>query len=187
MFWMVRTSGLSIQRSCKLLGLRRERFYDWKDRWESAGRDGLMDDMSGPGSCPHSLLPEEEETVYEMANKHPDLKHRKLAYKMQNEGTCYVSPSSVYRLLKERGLIKERDMDGEDAPDSRDDGPDGPNQQWHTDITYVKVNGRWAKLVSFLDGYSRKIVHWNLAFSISAHQVSPVYDEALKKEGLLVC
>ncbi len=182
---MVRTSGLSVTRSCELLGLRRERFYDWKDRWDQAGREGLMDDMSGPDSCPHSLLEEEKETVYEMANKHPDLKHRKLAYKMQNEGTCYVSPSSVYRLLRERGLIKERDMDGEDAPDSRDDGPDEPNQQWHTDITYVKVNGRWAKLVSFLDGYSRKIVHWNLAFSISAAQVSRVYDEALKKEGLL--
>lgn len=183
---MVRTSGLSVTRSCELLGLHRERFYDWKARWDEAGRDGLMDQMSGPDSCPHSLLPEEKETVYEMAEDYPDIKHRKLAYKMQNEGECYVSPSSVYRLLKARGLIKERETDaGEPVPDSRDDGPDEPNQQWHTDITYIKVNGSWAKLVSFLDGYSRKIVHWKLSFSLSAKQVSRVYDEALKTEGLL--
>jgi transposase InsO family protein len=131
------------------------------------------------------LLEDEKETVYEMAKTHPNMNHRKLAYWMQNEGICYVSPSSVYRLLKARGLIKERDMDDRQAPDSRDDGPDGPNQQWHTDITYVKVNGRWAKLVSFLDGYSRKIVQSKLSFSLSAHHVSRVYDEALKNEGLL--
>jgi transposase InsO family protein len=76
-------------------------------------------------------------------------------------------------------------MEGSQAPDSRDDGPTEPNEQWHTDITYVKMNERWAKLVSFLDGYSRKIVHWKLSFSLSAFQVSRVYDEALKKEGLL--
>jgi transposase InsO family protein len=92
----------------------------------------------------------------------------------------------VYRLLKARGLIKERDVEPDDeVPDSRDDGPEGPNEQWHTDITYIKVGNRWAKLVSFLDGYSRKIVHWKLSFSLSARQVSRVYDEALKKEGLL--
>jgi putative transposase len=145
-----------------------------------------MDNMSGANSCPHSLLEEEKKTVYEMANKFPEIKHRKLAYKMQNEGMCYVSPSSVYRLLKARGLIKERETEpSEPVPDSRDGGPDNPNEQWHTDITYIRVDGSWAKLVSFLDGYSRKIVHWKLSFSLSASQVSRVYDEALKKEGLL--
>jgi len=182
---LVRTSGLSVQRSCELLGLRRERFYDWMDRWESAGREGLMDRMSGSENCPHTLLDEEKQTVFEMAEKHPEMKHRKLAYWMQNEGICYVSPSSVYRLLRARGLINERDTETRKTPVTRDDGPDGLNQQWHTDITYVKVNGRWAKLVSFLDGYSRKIVHSKCSFSISAGQVSQVYDEALKKEGLL--
>jgi transposase InsO family protein len=145
-----------------------------------------MDDMSGANSCPHSLLEGEKQTVYETANEHPDIKHRKLAYKMQNEGTCFVSPSSVYRLLKARGLIKERETQREESvPDSRDDGPDEPNEQWHTDVTYIKVDGSWAKLVSFLDGCSRKIVHWRLSYSLSALQVSRVYDEALKKEGLL--
>jgi transposase InsO family protein len=89
-------------------------------------------------------------------------------------------------LLKARGLIKERETDpGEPVPDSRDDGPDKPNEQWHTDVTYIQVDGSWAKLVSFLDGCSRKIVHWKLSYSLSALQVSRVYDEALKNEGLL--
>lgn len=183
---MVQTSGLSVRKSCELLGLNRPRYYDWKARWEKAGREGLMDRMSGPDNCPHSLLDEEKETVYEMAEKHPEIKHRKLAYKMQNEGHCYVSPSSVYRLLKARGLIKEREIDPDGSvPNSRDDGPDTPNRQWHTDITYVPVGDRWAKLVSFLDGYSRKIVHQRLSHSLSAYEVSQVYDEALKQEGLL--
>lgn len=182
---MVRTSGLSVQRSCELLGLRRERYYDWTKRWDKAGRDELMDQMSGPKHCPHTLLDEEKQTVYEMAEKHPEIKHRKLAYKMQNEGHCFVSLSSVYRLLKKRGLIKERNTEDRESPQRQDEGPQTPNEEWHTDITYVKVGDRWAKLVSFLDGYSRKIVHHKLSYSLSAHQVSQVYDEALKNEGLL--
>jgi len=182
---LVRTSGLDVSRACELLELRRGRFYDWLRTWTQSGTEGLRDQISGPQPCPHSLLPDEKEAVYEMAEENPQIKHRKLAYRLQNDGICYVSPSSVYRLLKARGLVKERDTEGPSAPDSRDDGPTERNRQWHTDITYVNVNGRWAKLVSFLDGYSRKIVHGKLAYSISAGQVSRVYDEALKKEGLL--
>ena len=176
---------MSVKRSCELLELSRWRFYDWLRSWKKEGTEGLRDQMSGPESCPHKLLKEEIQTVYEMAEAHPDIHHRKLAYKMQNEETCFVSPSSVYRLLKARGLIKEQDAEDRETPERQDEGPQAPNEEWHTDITYVKVNGRWAKLVSFLDGYSRKIVHWELAYSISAGQVSRVYDEALKKEGLL--
>ena len=182
---LVRTSGLAIRRACELLELRRGRYYDWLGAWKTEGSLGLRDQMSGPEHCPHALLEEEKQLVYETAEKNPEMKHRKLAYWMQNEGIGYVSPSSVYRLLKARGLIKERDTEGPSAPDCRDDGPTKPNQQWHTDITYMRVNGRWAKLVSFLDGYSRKMIHWKLAYSISASQVSQVYDEALKKEELL--
>ena len=182
---LVRTSGLSIKRSCELLELRRGRFYDWFNDWKKTGPEGLRDQMSGPDNCPHKLLEEEKEKVYEIADKNPKMKHRKLAYKMQNEGDCFVSPSSVYRLLKARGLIKERDTEKQESPVKQDEGPQEPNEEWHTDITYVLINGRWAKLVSFLDGYSRRIVHWKLSYSLSAKQVSRVYDEALKKEGLL--
>lgn len=182
---LVRTSGLDVTRACELLELRRGRFYDWLRAWKQDGTEGLRDQMSGPDHCPHTLLEEEKEAVYEIAEECPEVKHRKLAYRLKNEGTCFVSPSSVYRLLKARGLIKERDTDGRESPERQDEGPQAPNEEWHTDITYVKVNGRWAKLVSFLDGYSRKIIHWKLAYSLSAAQVSDVYDEALKKEGLL--
>jgi len=183
---LVRTSGLSVKKSCKLLELKRGRYHRWFRAWKEEGPEGLRDKMSGPESCPHSLLEEEKQAVYKEADENPDVKHRKLAYQLQNKGICFVSASSVYRLLKEQDLIKEREkISGPKAPDSRDDGPKEPNKQWHTDVSFIRVNGRWAKLVSFLDGYSRKIIHWKLAYSLSAWDVSRVYDEAVGKEGLL--
>ena len=183
---LVRTSGLSVKKSCELLELQRGRYHRWFRAWKKEGPEGLRDKMSGPENCPHSLLEEEKQAVYEEADENPEVKHRKLAYQLQNKGICFVSESSVYRLLNERGLIKKREkITGPKAPDTRDDGPEEPNQQWHTDVTYIGVNGRWAKLVSFLDGYSRKIIHWRLAYSILSREVSRVYDEAVGKEGLL--
>lgn len=181
---LVRTSGLDTIRACELLELRRGRFYRWLRAWKQEGIEGLRDHMSGPEHCPHALLSEEKQTVIEKALDQPKTKHRKLAYELQNAGECFVSPSSVYRLLKARGLIQKRETH-ERSFESVHEGPEGPNEQWHTDITYIRAGGRWAYLVSFLDGYSRKIVHQKLAYSLSGKQVSKVYDEALKKEGLL--
>jgi transposase InsO family protein len=44
----------------------------------------------------------------------------------------------------------------------RDFVPDGPNQLWFTDITYIRLWGGWAYLASIVDGYSRKVVGWSV-------------------------
>lgn len=38
----------------------------------------------------------------------------------------------------------------------RDFVPEGPNQLWFTDITYIRTWNGWAYLASIIDGYSRK-------------------------------
>lgn len=72
-------------------------------------------------------------------------------------------PSNVYRILKAQGLINERETESYDSPDNQRNAPRLPNEEWHTDITYVKVSGRWAEQVqvSFLVGCSLTIMHVN--------------------------
>ena len=37
-----------------------------------------------------------------------------------------------------------------------------PHEQWHTDISYIKVLGVFYYFISIMDGYSRKILDWAL-------------------------
>jgi putative transposase len=54
--------------------------------------------------------------------------------------------------------------------------PDGPNELWFTDITYIWTWGGWAYLASIIDGYSRKIVGW----SVDSHMRTSLATDALR-------
>ncbi|MDB6084544.1 MAG: Integrase, catalytic region, partial [Gammaproteobacteria bacterium] len=50
--------------------------------------------------------------------------------------------------------------------------PIAPNQQWHTDVMYVWVAARFYFLVSFVDAFSRYIVHHKLLISLDGKSVA---------------
>jgi putative transposase len=53
--------------------------------------------------------------------------------------------------------------------------PDGPDELWFTDITYIHTWTGWAYLASIIDGYSRKVVGW----AIAGHMRTELVTEAL--------
>ncbi len=53
---------------------------------------------------------------------------------------------------------------------------------WHVDLMYVRITSRWFYLIDLLDGYSRFLVHWRLALTLRAEEVTMVVQEVL--EGL---
>ena len=54
---------------------------------------------------PYEALAEEKAAVLGYARKHPELRHRELAWRMVDEDIAYLSPSTVYRILKEANLV----------------------------------------------------------------------------------
>ena len=50
--------------------------------------------------------------------------------------------------------------------------PIAPNQQWHTDVMYVWVAARFYFLVSFVDAFSRYIVHHKLLISLDGKSLA---------------
>ncbi|MGE0520980.1 MAG: transposase [Candidatus Binatia bacterium] len=61
--------------------------------------------------------------------------------------------------------------------------PTGPNQQWHTDVMYVWVACRFYFLVSFIDAYSRYLVHHKLLTRLDGVTVSTELTAALEAAG----
>ena len=61
--------------------------------------------------------------------------YRRCAYVMIDKDVAYASPSTVYRVLKEAGMLQKKADDT-----SRGKGfkqPLKPHEHWHTDISYV--------------------------------------------------
>ena len=173
-----RRSGWPVERTLSALGVSRTTYYRWLR--EAALRVG--EGLSGPPPQPvqpYEALPEEKAAVKEYALKHPELRHRELAWRMVDEDVAYVSSSTVYRILREAKLVcpwrrrtKRRREEEEKA--SR------PNQIWATDIKYVWVGERHYFLVSFLDEYSRYIVHHELLWGMDGATVSVAAQAALE-------
>lgn len=55
------------------------------------------------------------------------------------------------------------------------------NHVWMTDITYLKLNGRFVYLVALIDVYSRYIVGWNLSFALDTDNCLQALTIALKQ------
>ena len=76
-----------------------------------------------------------------------------------------VSPASVWRVLKQAGLLSRWKR----KPSRKGAGfeqPLQPHQHWHIDVSYINVCATFYYLCSVLDGYSRSIVHWDLRESM---------------------
>ena len=168
----------TVRRILKRLGLAKSRYYDWSRR----GDDALLEDLCpGSRSSPHAILAEEKEAVVGYALSHPREGYRRLAWMMVDEDVACVSPTSVYRILSDADLLyrwKRRARVG-----ARPAEPQGPNERWHTDLMYLRVEDTWYFLVTVLDAYSRYVVHWDLLTSMTAAAVRVVIHDALKKTG----
>lgn len=171
-------TGWTVRRIVRRLGVPRGRYYEWRRR----EAEDLLDDLvPGSRSWPYAILPEEKEAVIAYALEHPREGYRRLAWMMVDDDVAYVSPSSVYRILDDADLLyrwKRSQRSGEPPPE-----PTAPNERWHTDLMYLRIEDTWYFLVTVLDAYSRYVVHWDLLTPMTAAAVRMVIQDALKKTG----
>lgn len=148
-------SGWPLRRILRHLEIPSATYYRWPT---SGGQSGPP--RSSAGSL-YEVLPSERKAIVDYALAHPEVRHRELAWKMVDDDVCGVSASTVYRVLGEADLVyrwKPKRSKGAGRPDR----PTRPNERWETDLRYVKVEERNYYLLSFLDVYSRYVVHHEL-------------------------
>jgi len=169
-------SGWSAKRTLAALGIPRRSYYRWLK--EEAWARALPEEPVKPVQ-PYEALAEEKEAVLAYARKHPELRHRELAWRMVDEDVACLSPSTVYRLLKEANLVcpwrrraKRRRAQEEKAT--------RPNQRWVTDLMQLEVAGGTYYFISFMDEYSRYIVHQELLLGMDGISTSLAAQAAIE-------
>jgi transposase InsO family protein len=129
---------------------------------------------------PYEALPEEKRAVVKFALKHPELRHRELAWRLVDEDVAYLSPSTIYRILRDEKLVCSWSRRSKRRRNAMEQAT-RPNQIWATDLKYVWVGGRHYFLVCFLDEYSRCIVHHELLWNMTGDEVSLAAQAAFEK------
>ena len=169
-------SGWPATRTLAALGVPRRTYYRWLQ--EEAWARSLPAEPVKPVQ-PFEALAEEKEAVLKYARKHPELRHRELAWRMVDEDVACLSPSTVYRILKEANLVcpwrrrsKRRRAEEEKAR--------RPNQRWVTDLMQLQVGDGCYYFVSFMDEYSRYIVHHELLLGMDGISTSLAAQAAIE-------
>jgi putative transposase len=176
---LIEHSSRSRRRSLKKLKLPKSTYY----RWQNQGT--LTDRPSTARRVWNRRLEDEVATVMVYALEYQDLSARELAFKITDEGSFSVSESTVYRILKGAGLMREWPTVVSAAKEYHHQTT-RVNELWQTDLTEL-VLPCWGKhtLGSVVDDRNRFSIAFRRLRSSQGDAVQELIAEAIAETGML--
>jgi len=114
----------------------------------------------------------------------------KICYLLGVEYGIYISVGRVYRLMKSMNLPKMSTVKPKFIHSKSDNSAsfnnevkqnfttDKPNLVWVSDITYVKVNGKFCYICVIIDLFSRKVIAYTVRNKIDVNLVIDTFNKA---------
>ena len=162
----------------KWLGLHPSKYYHWKNRY------GKVNEHNGQIPRDHWLTEEEKSWIAQYHQEHPGNGYRRLTYMMMDEDVVAVSPASVYRVLKEKDLLKRLGVSRGGRKGMGFEQPLKAHEHWHIDISYINICGTFYYLFTILDGYSRYVINWGIGEKMTEADVEIIIEQAKEKYPL---
>lgn len=168
-----RRERIPVSLMCQVLEVSRQGYYQWLARTPSQHErdDGELSERIIELHQAHSGRLGVDRLVAELAkqgHRHPPKRVRRLA---RAAGLSCVHP----RPYRATTLAERANRDGLVDLVGQQFVPEGPDQLWFTDLTYIKTWTGWAYLATVIDGYTRKIVGW----ALESHMRTSLATEAL--------
>jgi putative transposase len=152
---------LGLRRVLRIIGLSPSRLSAWR---RAAAACDLDDRSACPRFSPHELTPEEVSEIRSMVTS-TEFRHvptGRLAVLAQRIGRVLASPSTWYRLVRERGWRRPRLRIHPRKP-RVGIRAEKPNEIWHIDTTMIRLlDGARVYLHAVIDNCSRRILAWRL-------------------------
>jgi putative transposase len=148
-------SCMTVDRACRLAGVARAGYYRaWMEHEPRAAETGLRD------------------RIQQVSLAHRLYGSRRIAEALRADGMV-INRKRVQRLMRLDNLLALRKRRWVTTTDSRHtyavypnlaEGvePTAPNQLWRADITYIRLRESFVYLAVILDGYSRRVIGWEL-------------------------
>ncbi len=97
----------NISKTCRYYGISRTTFYKWYKRYQKEGIEGLYDRPRTPKNKRKPTVRNKyQQIIIKVRKKHPTWSKEKIAKYLEVEKGIKVSPSTVYRVLKQTNLIE---------------------------------------------------------------------------------
>jgi transposase InsO family protein len=162
------------------MGLGASKYHDWKLRY------GKVNEHNALVPRDHWLEESEKQAIVRFHTEYPLEGYRRLTFMMLDRDIVAASPSSVYRVLQQAGLLRRWNR----KPSKKGTGfiqPLRPHEHWHVDVSYINVCGTFYYLCTLLDGCSRYVVHWEIREAMKVIDVEQILQRAREavatKEG----
>jgi putative transposase len=176
---LVKASNTSKSQTLTEIGIPRRTYYNWVRQEKNGGKRSVK---RRPWN---RIMEREEQLVLEQARASPELSSRQLSLKLIDDYDCWISESTVYRILKREGLVKTAEMKGFAAGKEYHHKTKRPNEMWATDCSYLKViDWGYYYLVTVIDDYSRYILAWDLKRDMTADSLIDVVQRAIDASGI---
>lgn len=172
-YWSNKT-GIKAMKMIGWIKITRSKYYDWCDRY------GKVNEHNAWIPRDFWLTDFERQAIIDYYQKNPLEGYRRLCYMMIDADIAAVSPSSVYRVLSNAGLLNK--FNGKKS--KKGTGfiqPLKAHQHWHIDISYINICGTFYYMCSVLDGFSRYIVHWEIREAMKESDVEIILQRAREK------
>ena len=171
--WSEKTE-IGAGRFIEWLGVTASKIYSWRERY------GRVNEHNGWIPRDFWLEDWEKKAIVDFHLKNPLAGYRRLTFMMLDADVVAVSPSSVWRVLGQAGLLKK--WNGKESRKGTGfEQPLKPQQHWHIDVSYINICGTFYYLCSVLDGFSRFIVHWDLRASMTEADIEIILQSAREK------
>jgi putative transposase len=167
-------AGISAKRMLGLIGLSSGKYHAWKQHY------GTVQEHNGRIPRDFWLEEWEKQAILDFQSAHPLEGYRSLCFMMLDHDMVAVSPSSVYRVLRDAGRLKPWNS----KPSRKGTGfvqPLAAHEHWHVDVSYINICGTFYYLCSVLDGASRYIVHWEIRERMTEPDVEIVLQRARER------
>jgi putative transposase len=172
---------VGVSAACRALGVPRSSFY--------RARQPKRDPKPRP-TPERALQPAEKEQVLQVLNSEPfqDSAPREVYATLLDQGTYLCSWRTMYRILNERQLVRERRNQLRHPTYTKPELlATAPNQLWSWDITKLRGPAKWTYyyLYVILDVYSRYVTGWLIAQCESARLAKQLIAETCAKQGIV--
>ena len=170
-------SGVRRSRACEMLNISTRTINRWSKNPEGDKRSSIKKEPTNKMSA------SEEEQIIRIccSERFRDSTPNEIVAILAEEGEYIASESTMYRVLRKKGLLKHR---AESRPGTKSKKPEelkatGPNQVLTWDITYLKtrIKGQFYYLYLFEDIWSRLITAWE----VHAYESGEAASEIMKK------